>query len=79
MPPSPITNVIVLCLQVIRSELVPYLIKCFHRLFPVPSAAALGAANAVSKEIESLAKSCARPACWPLHQLTRLVQKSKWM
>ncbi|EGZ15750.1 hypothetical protein PHYSODRAFT_506356 [Phytophthora sojae] len=39
--------------EVIRSELVPYLIKCFHRLFPVPSAAALGAANAVSKEIES--------------------------
>ncbi|EEY57934.1 conserved oligomeric Golgi complex subunit 8, putative [Phytophthora infestans T30-4] len=38
--------------EVIRAELVPYLIKCFHRLFPVPSAAALSAANAVAKEIE---------------------------
>ncbi|KAG6597742.1 Conserved oligomeric Golgi complex subunit [Phytophthora cinnamomi] len=38
--------------EVIRAELVPYLIKCFHRLFPVPSAATLSAANAVSKEIE---------------------------
>ncbi|ETI52676.1 hypothetical protein L917_03950 [Phytophthora nicotianae] len=38
--------------EVIRAELVPYLIKCFHRLFPVPSAATLSAANAVTKEIE---------------------------
>ncbi|KAG3109586.1 hypothetical protein PI125_g10799 [Phytophthora idaei] len=39
--------------EVIRAELVPYLIKCFHRLFPVPSAAALSAAIAVTKEIEA--------------------------
>ncbi|GMF10121.1 unnamed protein product [Phytophthora lilii] len=39
--------------SVIRSDLVPYLIKCFHRLFPVPSAATLSAANAVSAEIEA--------------------------
>ena len=38
--------------QVIHSELVPYLIKCFHRLFPVPSGAALSATSALSKEIE---------------------------
>ncbi|KAL4144665.1 hypothetical protein PRNP1_013791 [Phytophthora ramorum] len=38
--------------EVIRADLVPYLIKCFHRLFPVPSAAALSAASVVSKEIE---------------------------
>ncbi|OWZ22714.1 Conserved oligomeric Golgi complex subunit [Phytophthora megakarya] len=38
--------------EVIRAELVPYLIKCFHRLFPEPSAAALSAANAVTKEID---------------------------
>ncbi|KAE8892683.1 hypothetical protein PF005_g10110 [Phytophthora fragariae] len=38
--------------EVTRAELVPYLIKCFHRLFPVPSPAALSAASAVSKEIE---------------------------
>ncbi|KAG7393835.1 conserved oligomeric Golgi complex component [Phytophthora pseudosyringae] len=39
--------------EVIRAELVPYLLICFRRLFPVPSAAALGVANAMSKEIES--------------------------
>ncbi|POM77820.1 Conserved oligomeric Golgi complex subunit 8 [Phytophthora palmivora] len=38
--------------EVIRAELVPYLIKCFHRLFPVPSAATLSASDAVAKEID---------------------------
>lgn len=38
--------------QVIRAELVPYLIKCFHRLFPAPSVGALSAASDVNKEIE---------------------------
>ncbi|CAH0475884.1 unnamed protein product [Peronospora belbahrii] len=38
--------------EVIRSELVPYLLKCFHRLFPVPSAAALSSASVLSKEID---------------------------
>ncbi|GMF56702.1 unnamed protein product [Phytophthora fragariaefolia] len=38
--------------EVIRAELVPYLIKCFHRLFPVPSASALSADSAVSKQID---------------------------
>lgn len=37
--------------EVIRSELIPYLIKCFHRLFPAPPAA-LGKPSAVDKEIE---------------------------
>ncbi|KAG1710818.1 hypothetical protein DVH05_013543 [Phytophthora capsici] len=41
--------------EVIRAELVPYLIKCFHRLFPVPSNAP-NAANAVTKEIEEFDK-----------------------
>lgn len=39
-------------IEIIRAELVPYLIKCFHRLFPMPSAAALGATYAIAKEIE---------------------------
>ncbi|RLN61542.1 hypothetical protein BBP00_00005338 [Phytophthora kernoviae] len=39
--------------EVIRSELVPYLIKCFHRLFPIPAtSAAFSAATAVDKEVE---------------------------
>ncbi|RLN89788.1 hypothetical protein BBJ28_00010632 [Nothophytophthora sp. Chile5] len=35
---------------VIRAELVPYLIKCFHRLFPVPESPARSAAITVEKE-----------------------------
>ncbi|CAH0493492.1 unnamed protein product [Peronospora farinosa] len=38
--------------EVIHSELVPYLIKCFHHLFPVSSAATVSATSALSKEIE---------------------------
>ncbi|RLN20204.1 hypothetical protein BBJ28_00002555 [Nothophytophthora sp. Chile5] len=37
--------------EVIRAELVPYLIKCFHRLFPVPESPARSAAIAVEKEV----------------------------
>ena len=32
----------------------PYLIKCFHRLFPVPSIAALSPARILSKEIDEI-------------------------
>ena len=32
----------------------PYLIRCFHRLFPVSSVAALSAIQVLSKEIEDL-------------------------
>ncbi|CAI5740327.1 unnamed protein product [Hyaloperonospora brassicae] len=49
-----LTESVCAMVEVIRSELVPYLIRCFHRLFPVSSVAALSAIRVLSKEIEDL-------------------------
>ncbi|KAG7400859.1 conserved oligomeric Golgi complex component [Phytophthora boehmeriae] len=38
--------------EVIRTDLIPYLIKCFHRLFPLPATSALIASATVNKEVE---------------------------
>ncbi|CEG44467.1 conserved oligomeric golgi complex subunit [Plasmopara halstedii] len=38
--------------EIVRAELVPYLIKCFNRLFPAPSATALSAAHAFANEVK---------------------------